>query len=106
MKRGFHSHVPMFKWKGFWHSIWIVTYMGGATEDRESWMCGSSEGRWLIARDKECENASRSLTVCKLVNEKITSDVQALMAVESDQEVKFDQEASITDVKFTRQGKS
>ena len=42
----------------------------------------------------------------KLVNETITSIVQALMVVESDQEVKFDQETSITDVKFTRQGKS
>ena len=55
---------------------------------------------------RECENAQRSLSVSKLVNEMITSDVQALMAVESDQEVKFDQEASITDVKFTRQGRS
>ena len=42
----------------------------------------------------------------ELLNEMITSNVQVLMVVESDQEVKVDQEASITDVKFTRQGKS
>ena len=73
----------------------------GATEDRESWMCGFSKGQWLIARDKECENAQRCFNVDKLVNETITSNVQALMVVESDQEVKFDQEASITDAKNT-----
>ena len=48
----------------------------------------------------------RCVNVDKLVNEMITSNVQALMVVESDQEVKVDQETSITDVKFTRQGKS
>ena len=77
-------------------------HMGRATEDRESWMCGFSKGQWLIARDKECENAHN---VDKLVNETITSNVQALMVVESDQEVKFDQEASIADVKNTLTGK-
>ena len=41
-----------------------------------------------------------------LLNEMITSNVQALTVVESVQEVKFDQETSITDVKFTRQGES
>ena len=43
------------------------------------------EGSMVIARDKECENAQRSLNVDKLVNEMITSDVQALMVVEFDQ---------------------
>ena len=70
-------------------------------EDRESWMCRFSKSRWVIARDKECENAQRCVNVDKFVNEVITSDVQALMVVESDQEVKFDQETSITDVKNT-----
>ena len=55
----------------------------------------------MIARDKECENAQRCANVDKFVNELITSDVQALMVVESDQEVKFDQETSIADVKNT-----
>ena len=73
-------------------------------EDRESWMCGFSKGQWLIARDKECDNAQRCVNVCKLVNETITSNVQALIVVESDQEVKFDQDASITDVKNTLTG--
>ena len=78
-------------------------YMGRATEDRESWMYGFSKGRWLIARDKECENAQRCVNVDELVNEMITSNVQALMVV-SDQEVRFDQEASITVVKNTLTG--
>ena len=81
-------------------------YMGRATEDRESWMCGFSKGQWLIARDKERENVQRCVNADKLVNETITSIVQALTVAESDQEVKFDQETSITDVKFTRQGTS
>ena len=76
-------------------------YMGRATEDRESWMCGFSKGRWLIAREKEREDVQRCVNVDKLVNEKITSIVQDLTVAESDQEVKFDQEASITDVKNT-----
>ena len=62
-------------------------------ENRELRACGFSE-------DQRLNN------VDKLVNEMITSYVQALVVVESDQEVKFNQEASITDVKFTRQGKS
>ena len=62
--------------------------MGRATEDQELWMCRFSEDQWLNNVDK-------------LVNETITSDVQALMVVESDQEVKFDQETLITDVKNT-----
>ena len=37
----------------------------------------------------------RCVNVDKLVNEMITSNVQALMVVESDQEVKVDQETSI-----------
>ena len=62
-------------------------------ENRESRTCGFSE-------DQRLNNFDRH------VNETITSYVQALVVVESDQEVKFDQETSITDVKFTRQGKS
>ena len=58
-------------------------------EDRESCMCRFSKGRWVIARDKECEDAQRSVNVGKLVNEMITSNVQALMVVESDQEVRL-----------------
>ena len=50
-------------------------YMGRATEDRESWMCGFSKGQWLIARHKECENAQRCVNVDNLVNETITSNV-------------------------------
>ena len=64
------------------------------------------EGRRLIARDRACETGQRSLNVGKLVNEMIASDVQTQMVVKFNQEVKFDQEASITYVKFTRQGKS
>ena len=30
-------------------------------EDRESWMCRFSKGRWVIARDKECKYARRSI---------------------------------------------
>ena len=56
-------------------------------EDRQSLMCGFSKGRWLIARDKECEDAQRSTYVGDLVHEVITSDVQAL-GVKSDQEVR------------------
>ena len=48
----------------------------------------------------------RCVNVDKLVNEMIPSNVQALMVVESDHEVKVYQETSSTDVKFTRQGKS
>ena len=55
----------------------------------------------MIARDKECETAQRCDNVGKLVNETIAGDVQALMVVESYQKVKFDQEASITDVRNT-----
>ena len=88
------------------NSVSIVLTLGRATEDLESWMCGFSKGQWLIARDKERENVQRCVNVDKLVNETITSIVQALTVAESDQEVKFDQEASIIDVKFTRQGKS
>ena len=43
----------------------------------------------MIARDRESENGQRSLNVGKLVNEMITSNVQALMVVKFDQEVKF-----------------
>ena len=55
----------------------------------------------MIARDKECKYARRSINDGKFVNEMITINVQALVVVESDQEVKFDQETSITDVKNT-----
>ena len=41
-------------------------------ENRESWMCRFSKDRWVIARDKECEGAQRSINVGKLVNEMIT----------------------------------
>ena len=81
-------------------------YMGRATEDRESWMCGFSKGQWLIARDRVHENVQQCVNVDKLVSATITSNVQALTVVESDQEVTFDQETSITDVKFTRQSQS
>ena len=74
-----------------------------AREDRESLMCRFSKHRWLVARDKEYEDAPRRWIVGKLVNEVITRDVQAL-AVESDQEVKFDLEASIADMKNTLTG--
>ena len=74
-------------------------YMGRATEDRESWMCGFSKGQWLIVRDKERQNVQRCVNVDKLVNETITNIVQALM-----EEVKFDQGASITDVRNTLTG--
>ena len=67
-------------------------------------MCGFSKGQWWIARDKECENSQRCVNVDKLVNETITSSVQAKMVVESDQEAKFYQETSITDVKNTLTG--
>ena len=70
-------------------------YMGRATEDGESWMCGFSKGQWLIARDMKRENVQRCVNVDKLVNTTITSMVQAVTVAESDQEVKFDQEASI-----------
>ena len=69
-------------------------------------MCGFSKGQWLIARDEEHEHVQRSVNVDKLVNETITSIVQALKVAESDQEVKFDQETASTDVKFARQSKS
>ena len=36
-------------------------------KDRESWMCRFSESRWVIARDKECENAQRRVNVDNLV---------------------------------------
>ena len=75
-------------------------------EDRESWMCRFSKGRWVIARDKECKYARRSINDGKLVNEMITINVQALMFVEFYKEVKFDQETSITDVKNTLMGES
>ena len=57
----------------------------------------------MVARDEECKDAQRRWIVGKLVNEAITSDVQALV-VESDQEVRVDQEASIADVKNTLAG--
>ena len=58
-------------------------YMGRANEDRVSWMCGFTKCQCLIARDEECENAHRCVNVDKLVNETITSNVQAPMVVES-----------------------
>ena len=98
------AHVQMERHPKFYLDC---AYMGRATEDRESWMCGFSKGQRLFAQVKERENAQRCVNVDKLVNETITSIiVQALTVAESDQEVKFDQEASTTDVKFTRQGKS
>ena len=42
-------------------------------------MCRFSKDRWLVARDKKCEDAQRRWIVDKLVNEVITSDVQALV---------------------------
>ena len=78
-------------------------HVGRASEDRESWMCGFSKGQWLIARDKECENAQRCVNVDKLVNGS-RANVEGLTIVESDQEAKFDQETSIADVKNTLTG--
>ena len=101
-----HAHVQMERRPEFHLDC---AYMGTATEDQELWMCRFSEGRWLIAREEECENGQRYFNVGKLVNEMITSDMQAL------KEVKFDQETLNTDVKNTlagglrnvgRQGKS
>ena len=60
-------------------------------------MCRFSKDRWLVARSKECKDAQHRWIVGKLVNEVITSDVQAL-------DVKFDQEASIVDMKCTMMG--
>ena len=51
-------------------------------------MCGFSKGQWLIARDKECENAQQYVNVDKLVNETTTGEVQALMVVRSGGEVR------------------
>ena len=75
-------------------------HVGRASEDRE---CGFSKGQWLIARDKECDNAQRCANVDKLVNGS-RANVEGLMIVESDQEAKFDQETSIADVKNTLTG--
>ena len=55
------------------------------------------EGR-SVARDKECKDVQRRWIVGKLVNEVITSDVQAPVE-DSDPEVEFDQEASIAGMK-------
>ena len=79
-------------------------YMGRATEDRESWMCGFSKGQLLIARDKDRENVQRCVNVDKFANATITSIVQTLTVAESNQEVKFDQETSIIGVKNTLAG--
>ena len=68
--------------------------MGRAAEDRESLMCRFSKDRWLIARDKECEDAQHRWIFGEVVNETITSDVQTLVA-------EFDQEVSIDDMKNT-----
>ena len=67
-------------------------------------MCGFSKGQLLIARDKEREDVQRCVNENKLANATITSIVQTLTVAESDQEVKFDQETSITDVKNTLAG--
>ena len=89
--------------------------MGRATEYQELWMCRFSKGRWLIARDEVCDNGQRYFNVYELVNVMITNDVQVLMVVKFDQELKLDQEALSTDVKSIlagemrdvgRQGKS
>ena len=77
-----HEHLELF---------WMVPTQ--CPENRESRTCGFSKDQWLNNDGK-------------LVNEVTASNVQALMVVESDREVKFDQETSIADVKFTRQGKS
>ena len=90
---GWKAHVPMFKWKSIPEFHLDCACLERATEDRESWLCGLSKGQWLMSRDKECENAQRCVNVDKLVNETITSNVQALMVVES-----------ITDVKNTLTG--
>ena len=51
----------------------------------------------MIARDKECEDAEHRWIFGKLVNEAITSDMQAL-EVKFDEEVMSDQEVSIADM--------
>ena len=101
-ERGFHPHVPCSNGKAS-EILSGLCLHGKSNEDRESWMCGFSKGHRLFAQVKERENAQRCVNVDKVVNETITSIiVQALTVAESDQEVKFDQEASTTDVKFTR----
>ena len=68
--------------------------MDRATEDRESLMCRfAKDGRLHGTRSARMLNVDGSL-----VNEVITSDMQALVE-DSDQEVKFDQEASIAGMK-------
>ena len=60
------------------------------------------EGR-SVARDKECEDAQRRWIAGKFVNEVITSDVQAVVE-DSDEDVKFDQEALIAGMKNSLTG--
>ena len=73
--------------------------MERATGDRESSISVNrfSMDRWLVARSTKCEGIQYRWIAGKLVNEVITSDVQAL-AVKSGQVVKVDQEVSIVDV--------
>ena len=100
----FDSRIVMEASRGHGHLEVLLDSACVMAEDRESWMYRCPNRRWVIARDKECENAQRCVNVDKFVNETITSNVQALMVVEFDQEVKFDQETSITDVKKTLTG--
>ena len=76
-----------------------------ATEDRESSfsMDRFLKDRWLVARSMTCEGTQYRGIAGKLVNEVITSDVQALV-VKSDLEVKFDQEVSIVEVESPPMG--
>ena len=70
------------------HLEFLLDSAYAMAENRESRNCGFSKCQWLNK-------------VGKLVNETITSNVQALMVVKFDQEVKVDQEALISDVKNT-----
>ena len=59
--------------------------------------------RWLVARSVKCEGTQYRWIAGKFVNEVVTRDVQVLV-VKSDQEVKFDQEVSIVEVKGSLMG--
>ena len=74
-------------------------YMETTTEDRESSISMDRflEDRWLVARSMKCEGTQYRWITGKLVNEVITSDVQALV-------VKFDQEVSTIEVKSSLMG--
>ena len=73
--------------------------MERATEDRELPILVERflKDRWLVARNKKCEDTQHRWIVGRLLNEVITSGVQTLV-------LKSDQEASIVDVKSSLMG--